>query len=83
MPHSGKLDHTTKEEYMRAWQQPHALTLAIGAIIVLAFSLFTTYGIGGVLVLGLAGLLVGNHLAHRYVATHLGGQYPRHGNHMD
>ena len=68
---------------MRAWQQPHALALAIGVILALAFSLFITYGIGGVLVLGLASLLVGNYLAHRYVTTHLGEYYPRHGDHMD
>jgi hypothetical protein len=83
MPQAGKFGDTMKEEPMRAWQQPHALTLAIGAILALAFSLFITYGIGGVLVLGLAGLLVGNHLAHRYVVTHLGEHYPRHGDHMD
>lgn len=68
---------------MGTWQQPHALALAIGAIFALAFSLFITYGIGGVLILALASLLAGNYLAHRYVATHLGEHYPRHGDHMD
>jgi hypothetical protein len=77
------LGDTMKEEPMRAWQQPHALALTIGAILALALSLFITYGIGGVLVLGLASLLGGNYLAHRYVATHLAGHYPRHGEHMD
>ncbi len=68
---------------MRAWQQPHALAVAVGAILALTFSLFITYGIGGVLVLVLTTLLVGNYLAHRYVVAHLGESYPRHGDHMD
>jgi hypothetical protein len=68
---------------MRAWQQPHALAVAVGAILALALTLFITYGIGGVLLLVLTTLLVGNYLAHRYVVTNLGGSYPRHGDHMD
>ncbi len=68
---------------MRAWHQPWALALTIGAILAVAAVVFINYGIGGVLVLGLAGLLVGNYLAYRHVAARLGEYYPRHGDHMD
>ena len=64
-------------------QQPSALALTTATIITLAVILFITHGIGGVLVVGVVGLLAASYLAHRYMNTHLGGRYPRHGDHMD
>jgi len=68
---------------MPTQQRPPALTPAIGAVIALAVILFIIHGTGGVFVLAVAGLLVASYLAHRYVTTHLGWHYPRHGDRMD
>ena len=69
---------------MHRRQQPPRLAPAIGIIVVaLAVIVFVACGIGGVLVLALAGSLVGSYLAHRRVSTHLGGPYGRHCDHMD
>ena len=68
---------------MRTWKSPPTLALALSALILLAIVLFFTRGIGEVLVLAVSSLLVMSYLARRYVYTHLGGQYPRHGDRMD
>ena len=68
---------------MHTQQRPPALAPAVGAIIALALIVFMYYGIGGVLVLAVAGSLVASYLARRYVNTHLGGHYARQGDHMD
>jgi hypothetical protein len=68
---------------MRTLLQPPVPALAVGVFLAVAVSLFVTYGIGGVLVLAVAVLFVGSRLADRYVAAHLDGRYPRHGDRMD
>jgi hypothetical protein len=68
---------------MHTRQRPPVLAPAIGTIIALALIMFLYYGIGGVLALAVAGSLVANYLARRYVNTRLGGHYVRHGDHMD
>jgi hypothetical protein len=64
-------------------QRPQPQALAIGVIVTVAVALSFTYGIGAVFVVTLVGWLVAGHLAHRYVATHLGEHYARHGDRMD
>jgi len=68
---------------MHTQQRPPALAPAVGAVIALALVVFVYYGIGGVLVMAVAASLVVSYLARRYVSTHLGGHYARHGDHMD
>ena len=67
---------------MHTQQRPPALAPTVGAIIA-ALIVFVYYGIGGVLVLAVAGSLVASYLARRYVNIHLGGHYARHGDQMD
>jgi hypothetical protein len=64
-------------------QRPHPQALAIGVIITVAVAWSVTQGIGAVFLVTLAGWLAAGHLAHRYVTTHLGEHYPRHGDRMD
>jgi hypothetical protein len=68
---------------MDVGQRPHPQALAIGVIITVAVALSITHGIGAVFVVTLTGWLAAGHLAHRYMATHLGEHYPRHGDRMD
>jgi cobalamin synthase len=68
---------------MRTWKRPPTPALALAALLLLAIALFFTRGIGEVMVLAVGSLLVMSYLARRYVYTHLGGQYPRHGDRMD
>ena len=68
---------------MHTQQRPPAVAPTVGAIIALALIVFVYYGIGGVLVLAVAGSLVASYLVRRYVNTHLGGHYARHGDQMD
>ena len=68
---------------MGVGQRPHPRAMAIGVIITVAVALSFTHGIGAVFVVIVAGWLAAGHLAHRYVATHLGENYPRHGDRMD
>ena len=67
---------------MDVGQRPHPQASAI-VIITVAVALYVTHGIGAVFVVALAGWLAAGHLAHRYVATHLGEHYVRHGDRMD
>jgi cobalamin synthase len=68
---------------MHTWQRPPASAAAIGIIVTLALIVFVYHGIGGVIVLAFACLLIASYLAHRYVDTRLGGHYARHGDRMD
>jgi hypothetical protein len=68
---------------MRSWHRPYVRILAIGLILALVLSTFAAFGFGGVLVLALAGMLVGNYLAHRDAVPQPDGLYPRHGDNMD
>jgi hypothetical protein len=68
---------------MRPRHGPHVPVLAIILILTLFLTTFAAFGFGGVLVLALAGMLVGNYLAHRTVAAQRDGLYPRHGDDMD
>ncbi len=68
---------------MHPWHQPHVRALTIGVTLALALSMFAVFGVGGILIFALAGLLFGNYLAHRTVATQPDGLHPRHGDNMD
>jgi hypothetical protein len=67
-----------KENSMPTLREMPTLALAMGALVV-----YLALGAGGVLVVATGSLLVMSYLAHRYVDTHLDGQYPRHGDRMD
>jgi uncharacterized membrane protein YczE len=69
---------------MDAGQRPRPQASAMGVVIIaVAVALSVTHGIGAVFIVTLAGWLAAGHLAHRYVATHLGEHYARHGDRMD
>jgi hypothetical protein len=81
--HDRRVISRQKENPMRTPQRPVTLAVAIAAFVTLAFVLFITPGIAGVLLLAFAGLLVANYLAHHHVSTHIGEHHARHGIHMD
>jgi hypothetical protein len=68
---------------MRGLQRPSAIVAAAGVFLAVAIGVYVTYGVGGLLVLALAGPLVGSYVVNRHVAIPLDGHYPRHGDRMD
>jgi hypothetical protein len=68
---------------MDVGQRPHPQALLIGVIITVAVASSFTQGLGAVFIVTLVGWLAAGHLAHRYVTTHLGEHYARHGDRMD